>query len=348
MKKLLLLSILLIIGCEEPVDVYGCTDSNAENYNSDANTDDGSCVYPDFAFTNPMGGDTWCIDSTYSIEWSGGNVNDIIGRLHFSDVNANAVELSIVTGIANSGSYEWVAEVGVIGIGEKRLYIENEQQTQYKHSAIFSILYCGATTDIDGNDYETIQIGEQLWMAENLKVAHYNNGNEIPTGFGNVDWGELSTGAYEVYDNSPNNSDIYGYLYNWYALDDNRGICPEDWHVPSDAEWKQLEMYLGMSQEEVDEIFDRGTDEGGKLKGLGTEYWEDPNTGATNESGFTALPGGSCWGDDCTNIGKKTFYWSATGTFGNATLRNLIYDNSMIGSVNQSMNSGLSVRCVAD
>jgi len=107
-------------------------------------------------------------------------------------------------------------------------------------------------------------------------------------------------------------------------------------------------MYLGMSQEEVNEIFDRGTDEGGKLKELGTEYWEDPNTGATNESGFTALPAGSCWGDDCTNLGKKTFYWTATGTLGNATLRSLNYDNSMIGSVNQAMKTGLSVRCVSD
>ena len=205
---------------------------------------------------------------------------------------------------------------------------------------------CFTVTDIDDNIYNIVQIGNQIWMADNLKVVHYNNGDEMPTGYSTDQWGLLTTAAYTVYGNDPSNVDTYGNLFNWYAVDDERNICPDGWDVPSDEDWKQLEMYLGMSQVEADDIFDRGTEEGGKLKEIGTEHWDSPNAGATNESGFSALPGGSCWGDDCTNLGKKTFYWSSTGTSGNATLRGLNYDNAMISRVTQSMKSGLSVRCI--
>ena len=97
---------------------------------------------------------------------------------------------------------------------------------------------CGGTgiNDIDGNCYMTVQIGEQVWMAKNLKVIHYNNGDEIPTGYSNSEWGDLDeteTGAYAVYDDDPSNSDILGNLYNWYAVDDERGVCPEGWNLIS-------------------------------------------------------------------------------------------------------------------
>ncbi|HCN24393.1 MAG TPA: hypothetical protein DIS65_03375, partial [Candidatus Marinimicrobia bacterium] len=142
-------------------------------------------------------------------------------------------------------------------------------------------------TDIDGNIYEIVQIGDQLWMAENLKVTHYNDGTEIPTGYSDNDWAGLSTGAYAVYGDNESNADTYGYLYNWYAVDDDRGVCPASWHVPTDGEYTALSDYLG------------GTSvAGGKLKECTegscpeSEYWYSPNTGATNESGFTGLPGG--------------------------------------------------------
>jgi uncharacterized protein (TIGR02145 family) len=88
------------------------------------------------------------------------------------------------------------------------------------------------------------------------------------------------------------NKVTYGLLYTWYAVDDSRTIAPKGWHVPTDEEWKELEMYLGMSQSEADDTYWRGTDEGGKLKATGTEYWNSPNEGANNESGYSALPGG--------------------------------------------------------
>jgi hypothetical protein len=118
---------------------------------------------------------------------------------------------------------------------------------------------CGTVTDIDGNEYKTIKIGDQNWMAENLKTTHYNDGSDIPTGYSNSEWTQLQTGAYAVYDDDASNADIYGNLYNWYVVDDSRGLCMDGWHVPSDEEFKELEMVLGLSEEEADNEGWRGT-----------------------------------------------------------------------------------------
>jgi uncharacterized protein (TIGR02145 family) len=105
-------------------------------------------------------------------------------------------------------------------------------------------------TDYDGNVYQIVLIGGQCWMMENLKVTHYRNGDPIPHVPNIGEWYGLSSGAYCDYNNDPGNVETYGRLYNWYAVDDSRNIAPEGWHVPTDDEWKQLEMYLGMSQAE--------------------------------------------------------------------------------------------------
>ena len=175
---------------------------------------------------------------------------------------------------------------------------------------------CGDTiTDYDGNVYETVEIGDQCWMAENLKVTHYRNGDAIPTGYSDSEWPNLSTGAYAVYpwdnDDASQNTcegdctEVYGNLYNWYAVDDTRDICPEGWHVPTDTEWTELEDYLGGA--------------GGKIKSTGTiengdGLWYSPNLGATNESGFTALPGGYRHGNYgyYDNMGYYVYLWSST------------------------------------
>ena len=136
-------------------------------------------------------------------------------------------------------------------------------------------------TDIDGNTYTTVKIGDQWWMAENLKVTHYRNGEEIPNITDNTEWANLTSGAYCDYDNNPNNVATYGRLYNWYSIEDSRDLAPDGWHVPSRDEWQTMIEYLG-----GDGIA------GGKLKESGTEHWLSPNEGATNESGFSALPSG--------------------------------------------------------
>ena len=211
----------------------------------------------------------------------------------------------------------------------------------------------GTVTDIDGNVYKTVKIGTQWWMAENLKVTHYRNGDPIPNVTDSIEWSGLSSGAYCEYDNDANNVTTYGRLYNWLAIADSRNIAPVGWHVPTDEEWKQLEMYLGMSQADADTVGWRGTTEGGKLKDSGTTSWISPNTGATNESGFTALPAGSRIYQDghFVDIGYLAIFWSSTEYDSNYSwFRALVYEYSNICRLHyiDSKLSGLSIRCVKD
>jgi uncharacterized protein (TIGR02145 family) len=203
-------------------------------------------------------------------------------------------------------------------------------------------------TDYDGNVYETVLIGDQCWMMEHLKVTHYRNGDAIPHVTDGSIWSGLSTGAYCEYDNNPGHVATYGRLYNWYAVADPRNIAPEGWHVPTDDEWKQLEMHLGMSQAEADGGGLRGTDEGGKLKDT-TVHWASPNTGATNESGFSGLPGGSRIDNgNFSNMGNVGFFWTATESSSYAWYRTLHYLYSQVPRGATYKHRGFSVRCVRD
>jgi uncharacterized protein (TIGR02145 family) len=181
----------------------------------------------------------------------------------------------------------------------------------------------GAVADIDGNNYRTIMIGKQEWMAENLRVTHYNNNDAIPSD-NDIDWESTNAGAFAIYPfdlTNDLNSETevlaaYGALYNWYAVDDNRGLCPAGWRVPSDEDWIKLTDYLG---DELSSSFGRLLSQtGGKLK---TESilpgshpgWHYPNTGATNETGFSAVAGGSRFGNGgFGDIGYHGAWWSAT------------------------------------
>jgi len=194
-------------------------------------------------------------------------------------------------------------------------------------------------TDIDGNTYQAVKIGDQWWMAENLKVTHYRNGNPIPNVTKNTQWSSLKTGAYCNYDNDPNNVNTYGRLYNWYAVSDNRNIAPDGWHVPSDAEWRTLVNYLG--GESV---------AGGKMKEIGTTHWKRPNEGATNVSGFAALPGGGRGYDGSFfYLGTYAYFWSSTesGSY-SAWYRALYYSYASVYRDYYDKLSGFSVRLVRD
>ena len=206
----------------------------------------------------------------------------------------------------------------------------------------------GTVTDIDGNVYQTVKIGDQWWMAENLKVTHYRNGDVIPNVMAISTGTDVSTGSYCAYDNNKSNVNTYGYLYNWYAVDDNRNICPVGWHVPTDEEWKELEMHLGINQSETDNADWRGTDEGGKLKETGVTHWTSPNIGATNEVGFSALPGGyqnpSGYFYD---IGLLAHFWSSSEHDGfSAWYRSLYYSHSDIYRSRYNKSFWFSVRCI--
>jgi len=229
-----------------------------------------------------------------------------------------------------------------------RAYATNSVGTGY--GSVMSFTTPGTMIDIDGNVYQTVKIGDQWWMAENLKVTHYRNGATIPVVTNSDDWYNLSTGARCAYGNDQSKVATYGYLYNWYAVDDSREIAPSGWHVPSDAEWKELEMYLGMSQSEADGTGYRGTDEGGKLKEAGTTHWNSPNEGATNESGFAALPGGyRDSGGNFGGLGSNAAFWSSAGHNSDlAWSRTLHYDNAGVYRYGDDKRYGFSVRLVRD
>ncbi len=201
------------------------------------------------------------------------------------------------------------------------------------------ITNCGTVTDIDGNVYHTVTIGTQCWMLENLKVTHYRNGDSIPNVIDATAWSGLSTGAYCNYNNDSNNATTYGRLYNWYALDDSRKIAPAGWHLPSDAEWTQLTDYLG--GESV---------AGGKLKEIGTIHWNSPNIGATNETGFTALPGGDRHYSGQFRYMKNYGYWwsSSESDTSNSLSRTLNFSFETIGRYSYPKVCGFSVRCIKD
>ncbi len=202
--------------------------------------------------------------------------------------------------------------------------------------------------DIDGNVYQTVKIGNQVWMKENLRVTHYRNGDEIPNVQNDSSWINLTTGAYCAYDNDDNNISNYGLLYNWHAVGDTRNIAPEGWHVPTDEEFKELEMVLGLSQNEADDKGWRGTDEGSQLKAA--SGWNNDGNG-TNISGFSALPNGYRYGftGEFGNIGSDGYCWTASPSgslYG--WFRNLSSSTSQIRRSSSNRQSGYGVRCVRD
>ncbi|UCH14470.1 MAG: PKD domain-containing protein [Bacteroidales bacterium] len=216
-------------------------------------------------------------------------------------------------------------------------------------------------TDYDGNVYNTIQIGGQLWMAENLATTHYSNGAALVDGSGAGVYTRYNTTKYYFApENNESNVPTYGRLYTWAAIMNGakssnsnpsgvQGVCPSGWHVPSDSEWKELEMYLGMTQTEADDTDWRGSNQGGKLKETGTAHWVSPNN-ATNESLFAALPAG---GRDTTGfccLGYWTDFWTTTEYDQNPTVgawyRLLNNENSTIYRSAGVKSYATSVRCI--
>ena len=193
--------------------------------------------------------------------------------------------------------------------------------------------------DIDGNVYTSVVIGEQEWMVENLTVTHYRDGTEIPYLVADALWRSTDDGAYCYYDNHSSNGDTYGALYNGYALLDSRNIAPEGWHVPTDAEWEELEMYLGMSK-------------GSKLAG-NADLWvngELKNDSEFGKSGFTALPSG--WRkarSEYEDMAVFSFFWTASeqGT-SEMWYRRLYNDEPGIRRGDSYKRSGFSVRLLRD
>jgi uncharacterized protein (TIGR02145 family) len=210
-------------------------------------------------------------------------------------------------------------------------------------------LMYGLLTDIVGNAYKTIKIGTQTWMAENLKTTKYNDGTDIPNITSRTEWINLSTPGYCWYLNDSNKyKNIYGALYNWYVLNTGK-VCPAGWHVPSNLEWTTLTTYLGG---------DRVADS--KLKETGTTHWINTYTEVINSSGFTALPGGNCWGvitEPLTyfgDLGYAGHFWSTSEYHDSINGFYGAYSRTFIGGFEEYTNQtftktqGLSIRCIQD
>ena len=206
--------------------------------------------------------------------------------------------------------------------------------------------------DIDGNVYKTVKIGDQWWMAENLKVRHYRNNTSIyynSSMTGSI-WASLNTGAY-CYLND--REQFNGNLYNWYAVNNTNGLAPEGWRIPTDEDWKKLEIFVGMNPDTVGMTGWRGRHEGEKLKARLREsyYWTlDISINNTDESGFSALPGGirlydGSFGDALQN--NTGFWWSSTEIEnGQIWYRYLDYKYGGVFRYYTHKSSGLSVRCI--
>jgi uncharacterized protein (TIGR02145 family) len=242
-----------------------------------------------------------------------------------------------------------------------RAYATNSVGTAYGNEVSFITtaipsFTCGTSTvsDVDGNNYNTVQIGNQCWTQSNLKVSKYRNGDHIPTGLSDSAWVNNTSGAYVIYNNDSLNDTLYGKLYNHYAVMDTRGLCPTGWHVPTDGEWNVMAKYLDLNADTVCNSCWQSAIAGGALKSTAIQPtpggWTPPNSGATNSSNFTALPGGIQFFDSrFVNLGTNGNWWSMSfsGSYF-ALYRELQFDFGAIYRGVHYRTNGFSVRCLRD
>ena len=218
-----------------------------------------------------------------------------------------------------------------------RAYAVNSIGVAYGEELSFTTIL--VAIDYDGNVYNTVKIGTQIWMKENLRVTHYRNGDAIANITNNSTWSSNLSGEYCWYENDIGNKNPYGAIYNFYAAVDTRNLCPLGWHIPSDSEWSTLNSYLGGSSVA-----------GGKLKEAGTSHWLTPNSNSDNSSNFTAVPSGSRTNTGVFNsIYEASYMWSSTeynSTWSYA--RYLLYNSVQFYRADFEKNLGFSVRCLKD
>ena len=232
------------------------------------------------------------------------------------------------------------------------------------------VVECGDPVSYQGYDYATVLIGDQCWFAENLRSENYANGDAIPANLSDSEWSFTTSGATSVYGEESFMTSIcsnfspdgdacdeawslneYGRLYNWHAVVDARGLCPNGWHVPTDGEWMTMEMALGMTEVEANNTGYRGTNQGTQMK---SNYgWYNDGNG-TNSSGFSGLPGGGCGVTGSSgnatffNAGYTGYWWSSSPDGSYAWFRYLLPDVERVVRFNSNRRDGFSVRCIKD
>ena len=305
--------ILALYNAQLPIP--GCTDSTACNFNEEANDDDGSCVYPLFGDDCETGGAA-CGEGTV---WDSASQSCVAWNDCPSDLDGDGV-------IGVSDLMELLADFGT--------NCPNPQS-------------CGDPVNYHGYDYSTVQIGEQCWFAENLRTEQYQSGDSIPGDLSSSQWTNTETGAQAVYGDNEGNLDLYGRLYNGYAMADTRALCPTNWHVPSDEDWGVLELELGLDENELLLIGERGDDQGNQLKASTSDT---PSWDGTNTSGFSAVANGYRHNHGYyQHLNFNSHYWSQTaseaGVFYIRTLQNSV---DGVIRLTRVANSGYTVRCIAD
>ncbi len=258
--------------------------------------------------------------------WSHSNQNPTIQNDTVVSGNGAGVFSATITGLSGQSVYY------------VRAFATNSNGTGY--GSILTLMTLDSTiTDIANNHYRIVQIGTQVWMGENLRTTKYQNGDPLPDITDATAWSQRTTGACCEYDNSAANASVYGFLYNWYAVNDSRNIAPAGWHVPSFDEYTVLMTCLG------------GQDiAGGKLKEAGIAHWESPNTGATNETGYKGLPGGFRYETGVFGglAGGATCWLSTSYGVSNARFMQLTSFNTVFVSSVLNIRAGASLRCVRD
>lgn len=252
--------------------------------------------------------------------------NPTISGSKTSDGTGTGSFISNITGLTANTTYH------------VRAYATNSTGTAYGADRTFTTDPL-TVSDNDGNTYHVIRIGSQLWLNENLKTTRFNDNSAINLVTGNAAWSNLSTQGYCWYNNDIGNKNIYGAIYNWYAVSSGK-LCPAGWHVSSDNDWLTLEAFLGGA-----------SPAGGKLKETGTSHWLPPNNGATDEFDFTALPGGWRRGDNGTfeSVTTYGYWWTSTENDADGSWdRKIWYNDDKTFRAISPKECGMSVRCIRD
>lgn len=285
------------------------------------------------------------------------SINPTIADSKTTDGNGIGTFTSSITGlIPNTSYYVRAYATNIVGTayGNEISFTTNDQ-------TIYGQPCPGmpTVTDIDGNVYNTVQIGGQCWIKENLKVTHYTDGSSIRSNLSNNEWKNDITGAYAIYPYSQVNGvssdaemlNSYGALYNWYVINDSRGVCPTGWEVPSYEQWNDLVLYLDPNADLNNS--NQSSVAGGKLKDKSTApqshpRWDGPNTNATNETGFSAFPGGDRYEEgDFMQNGTDGRFWSSTSNSSCCSwAANLSYFSGSFTRIGSFKNHGYSIRCI--
>ena len=314
-------------GDQEALCEYnGCTNEAADNYDPHANEDNGTCIVPGCMYEEATNYNAAATYDNLSCEFMIPSVH--CGEGTYWDDFAQAC-LTIVT------CQEDLDGDGVIGINDlMELLSSFGTMCEEPETGEFT---CGDPINYHGCDYATVQIGEQCWFAENLRTELYQNGDSIP--LLESGWTQLSSPAFTSFNNDSELSDVYGYLYNWFAIAGSN-ICPVDWRVSTQQDFTILHQELG--GEEI---------AGGRMKEEGVDFWQEPNEGATNSSGLTALPGGWLNGgsDEFFDLGLRAGWWTSSEySVALGVGHWLLYNQENASFPGVDKKDGYSVRCIKD